>query len=74
MLAETAFFMPDRVDSQKLTTEQVAKILGVSKRTLKTWLQIGKVPEPPRNPENNYRIWSLNDVDAIRRILETTDD
>jgi DNA-binding transcriptional MerR regulator len=66
--------MTNRADDNKLTTEQVAKILGVSKRTLKTWLQHGKVPEPPRNPENNYRLWTLNDVDAIRRILETSDD
>jgi DNA-binding transcriptional MerR regulator len=66
--------MTSRADANKLTTEQVAKILGISKRTLKTWLQNGKVPEPPRNPVNNYRIWSLNDVDAIRRILETADD
>jgi DNA-binding transcriptional MerR regulator len=58
-----------RSDSHNLTTEQVAKILGVSKRTLKTWLRIGKVPEPDRNPNNNYRIWTLSDVDAIRLIL-----
>jgi predicted DNA-binding transcriptional regulator AlpA len=58
-----------RTDSQNITTEQVAKILGISKKTLKTWLQNGKVPEPDRNPKNNYRIWTLTDVDAIRRIL-----
>jgi DNA-binding transcriptional MerR regulator len=58
-----------RTDSQNITTEQVAKILGISKKTLKTWLQSGKVPEPDRNPKNNYRIWTLADVDAIRRIL-----
>jgi hypothetical protein len=29
-------------------------------------------PETPPNPENNYRIGTLNDVDAIRRILETS--
>ena len=63
----------NRADSQTITTEQVAKILGVSKRTLKTWLLIGKVPEPARNPKNNYRVWTLADVEAVRRILETED-
>ena len=63
----------NRADSQRVTTEQVAKILGVSKRTLKTWLQNGKVPEPARNPKNNYRIWTLADVDALRRILGNED-
>ena len=62
-----------RSDSQKITTEQVANILGVSKRTLKTWLQNGKVPEPERNPKNNYRVWSLAEVEAIRRILGNED-
>jgi len=64
----------NRADSQTITTEQVAKILGVSKRTLKTWLQTGKVSEPQRNPKNNYRIWTLADVDALRRILENEDE
>ena len=59
-----------RPDSQNITTEQVANILGVSKRTLKTWLQNGKVSEPDRNPKNNYRIWTLADVDALRLILK----
>ncbi len=63
----------NRVDSQRITTEQVAKILGISKRTLKTWLQKGKVPEPERNPENNYRIWTLADVEVLRRILGNED-
>lgn len=60
--------MPDR---DQLTTAQVATILGVSKRTLKTWLGNGKVAEPTRNPKNDYRIWKLADVDAIRRIIES---
>ena len=55
--------------SQTLKSEQVATILGVSKRTLKNWLKAGKVPEPRRNPANNYRIWTLADIDAIRNIM-----
>ena len=62
-----------RSDFQIITTEQVAKILGVSKRTLKTWLQKGKISEPDRNPKNNYRIWTLADVEAIRLILGNED-
>jgi len=58
-------------DREQLTTAQVATILGVSKRTLKTWLANGKVAEPARNPNNDYRLWKLADVDAIRRIIES---
>lgn len=56
-------------DTTPLTSEQVASILGVTKRTLKNWLQAGKIPEPKRNPKNNYRIWTLTDIEVIRHIL-----
>jgi excisionase family DNA binding protein len=55
--------------TSSLSSEQVASILGITKRTLKTWLKKGKIPEPRRNPANNYRIWNLADVEAIRSIL-----
>lgn len=56
-------------DPDVLTSEQVASILGITKRTLKNWLRSGRIAEPPRNPRNNYRFWKLADVEAIRRIL-----
>jgi DNA-binding transcriptional MerR regulator len=52
-----------------LNTGQVAEILGVTKRTLKNWLKAKWIPEPERNPANQYRRWTLQDVEAIRRIL-----
>jgi len=59
----------ERVPSPVLTSEQVASILGVSKRTLKNWLRAGKIPEPERNPANNYRLWNPSHIEAIRNIL-----
>jgi DNA-binding transcriptional MerR regulator len=59
----------DHTDSPFLTSEQVATILGVTKRTLKNWLRAGKIPEPERNPANNYRLWRPAHLDAIRSIL-----
>lgn len=61
--------MPRNPDTSALTSEQVATILGVTKRTLKNWLRSGKIPEPRRNPRNNYRLWTLTDVEVIRHIL-----
>jgi DNA-binding transcriptional MerR regulator len=52
-----------------LSTGQVAEILGVTKKTLKNWLKSELVPEPERNPANRYRRWTLQDIEAIRRIL-----
>lgn len=49
-----------------LNTTQVARILGVSKKTLYRMLQDGRIPEPPRT-EANYRIWSTHQVESIRQ-------
>lgn len=53
-----------------LTTARVARIVGVSKRTIHNWLKSGKIPEPEMNPENRYYLWTMADVETIRRIQE----
>jgi DNA-binding transcriptional MerR regulator len=54
----------------RLRSEEVATILGVTKRTLKNWLRAGKILEPQRDPNNNYRVWTLQDLETIRKIME----
>jgi excisionase family DNA binding protein len=49
---------------------QVAKILGVSSRTLYRMLADGRIPEPMRNPENQYRVWTEVDLQTIREALQ----
>lgn len=51
-------------------SHQVAKALGISVRTLYRMLAAGKIPEPMRNPNNGYRIWSEVDLTAIREALK----
>jgi predicted DNA-binding transcriptional regulator AlpA len=53
--------------AQFLTTIQVARILGVTKKTLYRMLQDGRVPEPVRDPNNNYRVWIPQEIEAIRK-------
>ena len=53
--------------AHNLTTAQVARLLGVTTKTLYRMLQDGRVPEPSRNPENNYRIWVPQQVESIRQ-------
>jgi len=60
-----------RMNRQYLKTRQVAKILGVSLNTLYRWLKAEKISEPNRDPVNNYRLWTADDVDRIRRQLVT---
>ena len=51
-------------------SSQVAKILGMSARTLYRMLSDGRIPEPMRNPENRYRIWTDVDLQTIRETLQ----
>jgi hypothetical protein len=41
----------------------------MSQRTLLRKLAAGKVPEPARDPENNYRIWRPEEVEETRQLL-----
>jgi excisionase family DNA binding protein len=50
-------------------SSDVAKILGISSRTLYRMLADGRIPEPMRNPENRYRVWTEFDVQQIRESL-----
>jgi len=49
---------------------QVAKILGMSPRTLYRMLADGRIAEPMRNPENRYRVWTEVDLQTIREALQ----
>ena len=49
-----------------LTTRQVAKMLGVSINTVYRWLKAEKIAEPYRNPENNYRLWTVEDLQQMQ--------
>ena len=49
-----------------LTTRQVARMAGVSLNTIYRWLKDERIDEPNRDPENNYRLWTPQDVEQIR--------
>ncbi len=50
------------------TTQEVANIVGVTKKTLLNWLKAKKIPEPERNENNNYRIWTAEDIALIKSL------
>ena len=52
-----------------LTTARVARILGITKRTLHNWIKSGKVPGPEANPDNGYLQWTMSDVEVVRNVL-----
>ncbi len=60
--------MKVRIDPY-LTSQEVADVLGITKRTLMNWLRTQKIPEPERNPANRYRRWTPQDVERIRQTI-----
>lgn len=48
--------------------KDVAKILGVSGRTLLNWEKAGKIPQAKRDPMSNYRYYRKEDIDKLKRI------
>jgi excisionase family DNA binding protein len=55
----------------KLSTEQVAKKLGVSAPTLSRHIRAGKVPAPPETMAGGIRLrlWSESDIEHLREAL-----
>lgn len=41
-------------------------MVGVSLNTIYRWLKAERIPEPYRDPGNNYRLWTVEDVGRIR--------
>ena len=57
-----------------LSTGEVAKLLGISKRTLQNWLKLEKITIPEKG-NNGYYLWSMADVQIAQQYknyIETT--
>lgn len=53
-----------------LLIREAAKILGVSKLTLRNWDNKGKLPAY-RHPISNYRVYRVEDVERIIKQIES---
>ena len=55
----------------KLSTQQVAKKLGMSKATLSRYILMGKVPAPPESMVAGIRLrlWSESAIQLLREAL-----
>ena len=52
-----------------LKSQEVADVLGITKRTLMNWLRSQRIEEPERNQANQYRRWTPQDVERIRQSI-----
>jgi DNA-binding transcriptional MerR regulator len=52
-----------------MLSHEVAEVFGVTTQTLYNWLKKGKIPEPKRHPITKYRLWTPQDVQRIRQVV-----
>lgn len=51
------------------TSSDVVKELGIIKNTLFRWEAAGKIPKAKRDPMSGYRVWTREDVEKIKKIM-----
>lgn len=54
--------------SKRYLASEIAKILGISKKTLFNWEKSGKIPKVKRDPINNYRYYTEEDLVKLKKI------
>ncbi len=58
-----------RIEEPKLTSSEVARLLGISQRTLFRKLKDRVIPEPARNANNRYRQWRPDEIPQLVELL-----
>jgi DNA-binding transcriptional MerR regulator len=53
---------------KRYRANEVAKILGINKQTLFNWETSGKIPKAKRDPMNNYRYYTDEDIKKLKKI------
>jgi predicted site-specific integrase-resolvase len=61
--------------SARITTQEVAKLLGIDLTTLRLLMREGKIKAPPISFDSKSnsigRMWSEDDVEQARKVLES---
>lgn len=57
-------------NNNRFTAQQVADILDIYKRTLFNWEESGKIPKAKRDPMNNYRYYTKEDISLLKRVTK----
>ena len=50
-----------------LRSHEVAKLLGITRRTLQLWVRGGRIPEPERS-QGGYYLWTAADLSDLRAL------
>ena len=57
------------MSNQYITIKKASNMLGVSTLTLRNWDKNGKL-KAYRHPMNNYRVYKIEDIEAVLRKIE----
>ena len=57
-------------NNNRYTAQQIANMLGIYKRTLFNWEAAGKIPKAKRDPMNNYRYYTGEDIKILKKITK----
>ncbi|MCD6413436.1 MAG: MerR family transcriptional regulator [Elusimicrobia bacterium] len=55
---------------RRYSAKDVSDILGVYKKTLFNWEAAGKIPKAKRDPMNNYRYYTAEDIVFLKKITK----
>ncbi|MDP3041759.1 MAG: MerR family transcriptional regulator [Candidatus Omnitrophota bacterium] len=53
---------------QRFFSQEVAAILGITRRTLYNWEKAGKIPKTKRDKMSNYRIYTEADIKKLEKL------
>ncbi len=56
-----------------ISTEEVARLVGIGRNTLERWIREGKLtPKTVRVGKRNYRLWTEREIEKVRRVKKKT--
>lgn len=53
---------------ERISSEEMAEMLGISKNTLYRWEAAHKIPMASRDPMNKYRYYTSDDLKTLERV------
>ena len=51
------------------SVKDVVEILGIARGTLYNWEKAKKIPRPKRNRLSNYRLYTIEDIKKIKKLM-----
>lgn len=57
-----------KMTRKRFLSQEVAGILGVTRRTLYNWEKAGKIPRTKRDNMSNYRIYTEADIKKLKKL------